>query len=111
MEDYLLISLCESVGFLFLWPRMVEKTTDWSSKSLQKNNPHLRICYYARKWITPFLFVVLSSVAISFGMDLAKEFVEIVVLNLVVLATTLLLGTLASQYVIEHYMTGRKHFF
>ena len=111
MEDYLFFSLCESIGFLYLWPRMVEKTTDWNSKSLQRDNPHLRICFFARKWITPFLFIVLTGLAIVAGLDHAKEFLEIVVLNMLVVVTALFIGTLASQYIVEHYMVGRKHFF
>lgn len=111
MEDYLFMSLCESVGFLFLWPRVIEKTTDWSNKSVQRNNPHLRICFYARKWITPILFVVLTGLAIGIGLDLAKEFIEIVLLNLLVLTATLFFGIFVSQYIVEHYMVGRKNYF
>jgi hypothetical protein len=111
MEDFLFISFCESIAFLFLWPRMIEKTTDWHSKPVQKDNPHLRICFYARKWITPALFVVLSVIAMTLGLDLAKEFLEIIILNMLVVITTLSVGTILSQYIVEHYMVGRKNFF
>lgn len=111
MEDFLFISFCESIAFLFLWPRMIEKTTDWYSKPVQKDNPHLRICCNARKWITPALFVVLSVIAMTLGLDLAKEFLEIIILNILVVITTLSVGTILSQYIVEHYMVGRKNFF
>lgn len=111
MENYILFSLCESIGFLYLWPRAVEKTTDWGSKSLQRDNPHLRICFFARKWVTPFLFVVLTSLAIVMGLDHARDFLEVVILNMLVVITTLLIGTLTSHYIVERYMVGRKHFF
>jgi len=111
MTDYLLFSVYEAIGFLFLWPCMVEKTTDWSNKSLQRDNPHLRICFFARKWITPSLFILLSGLAMVAGLDMADEFLEIVVLNLLVVLSTLLIGPLVSQYVVEHYMVGRKRVF
>ena len=111
MEDYLLFSLCEAIGFLYLWPRMVEKTTDWNNKSLQRDNPHLRICFFARKWITPSLFLLLSGLAMVSGLDMANEFLEIVVLNLLVVLATLLIGPLVSQYVVEYYAIGRKRVF
>ncbi|MBL7995904.1 hypothetical protein JNM05_11095 [bacterium] len=111
MEDYILISLCESIGFLYLWPRTVEKTTDWSSKFTQRDNPHLRICYFARKWVTPLLFVALTVVAIAVVLEHAKEFFDIINLNLLVVMSSLLMGSLASQYIVERYRAGRKHFF
>lgn len=111
MEDFLFISFCESIAFLFLWPRMVEKTTDWNTKPVQKANPHLRICCNARKWITPVLFIILTIFAGALGLDLAKEFVEIVVLNMLVLLVAVSSGTIVSQSIVEHYMVGRKKFF
>ncbi|KAB2880399.1 hypothetical protein F9K33_05200 [bacterium] len=111
MEDYIFISLCESIGFLYLWPRAVGKTTDWSSKFMQRDNPHLRICYFARKWVTPLLFVALTVMVIVTVLDHAKEFIEIVILNLLVVISSLLIGSLASQYIVERYRVGRKHFF
>ena len=111
MEDFLYISFCESIAFLFLWPRMVEKTTDWYTKSVQKDNPHLRICCNARKWITPLLFLILTIFAMTIGLEMAKDFFEIIVLNMLVVITALFAGPLVSQYIVEHYIVGRKNYY
>lgn len=111
MQDYLLISFMEFIGFLFFWTKVVEKTTDWGHKPLQRDNPHLRICFYSRKWITPAMFLVLSCIVITIGIERAGETVEIVLLNLLVVMSTLLIGPLLSQAVVDHYAKGRNHFF
>ncbi len=111
MEDFLYISFCEALAFFVLWPRMMERTNDWGRKQVQRDNPHLRICCNARKWITPVLFIVLTFAAVFLGMDLAIEFTEIVLLNMLVVVTALLLGTIMTQSIVDRFMVGGKHFF
>jgi hypothetical protein len=109
MQDFLLITLFELVAIVFIWSTMAWKK--WGSAEWQKRNPHLRICYYTKKWLTPLVFMLTSGVALLFFADRAEDDIDLIFLNILVLFVSLFFGTLISQAIINHFVSGRSKSF
>ena len=106
MEEYLVFTLIETALFFYFWPKWMSKHRGYNNEALLHDNPHLRVCYLAKKWITPLTFLFLGATSVLISRRFQDDIVDIFFLNILVLVSAVVVGTMLSIAVVDHYKTG-----
>ncbi|MBX7152448.1 hypothetical protein K1X84_12460 [bacterium] len=107
MKEFLLFSLLEAAVIFYFWPRFIGKR-GYHNAAILRDNPHLRIIYYARLWVTPIiflLFAVMSAVTLT---RIHQDILELLFLNAFLLISSVFLGGLISKSIEEKYRVGKE---
>ena len=106
MEEYAFLTFVETLLFFYFWPKWMSKHRGYNNAELLRDNPHLRVCYTAKKWITPVTFLCLGAGAAVIGRHFENDIAEIFFLNILVVITALVIGTLVSIIIVDRYKAG-----
>jgi len=106
MEEYWILTLVETLLLFYFWPKWMATHRGYNNTALLDDNPHLRICYAAKKWITPTTFLSLAAGAAIIGRSFQNDLIEIFFLNILVVITALVIGTMISIIIVDRFKSG-----
>lgn len=107
MKEFLLFSFLEAAVIFYFWPRFIGKR-GYHNAAILRDNPHLRIGYYARLWVTPAIFLLFSVTSALALHRIHQDLLELLFLNAFLLVSSVFLGGLISKSIEEKYRMGKE---
>lgn len=107
MKEFLLFSFFEAVVIFYFWSQFIGKR-GYHNAAILRDNPHLRIGYYARLWVTPAIFLLFSIMSAFALLQIHQDFMELLFLNAFLLVSSVFIGGLISKSIEEKYRMGKE---